>query len=120
MGLFRKLKAAFHDDWCGKCQTQMDETFRQLYMLPMTVGHYCSHKDPEYYKRSLRKVSRKADIPAGMYACGAIAYRCPQCGCQMVKLSIFLPVRNEEMYEDGIIFENGELDEWLFFGGGTR
>lgn len=30
----------------------MDETVRQLYMLPMTVGHYCPHKDAEYYTTS--------------------------------------------------------------------
>jgi len=116
MGIFRKIKGIFHDDWCGKCQAKMDETIRQLYMLPMTVGHYCSHKDAEYYKRNLQKVARKADIPAGVYACGAIAYRCPECGHQIVKLSIFLPVRDEEKFEDVLIFENGELDEMLFWG----
>jgi len=113
MGLLRKIKAAFHDDWCSICQTQMNETSRQLYMLPMTVGHYCSHRDAEYYKRNLRKVSCKADIPVGVYACGAIAYRCPECGHRMIKLSIFLPVRDKEMDEDAMIFENGELDELL-------
>lgn len=114
MGFLRKIKAAFHDDWCSKCQTQMDETFRQLYMLPMMVGHYSAHKDAEYYKRNLKKVERKADIPTGVYACGAIAYRCPECGHQIVKLSIFLPVRDQEKYEDGYLFENGELDDFLW------
>ena len=53
----------------------MDETVRQLYMLPMTVGHYCPHKDAEYYKRSLRRVARRAEIPPGIYACEGFVYR---------------------------------------------
>lgn len=82
-------------------------------MLPMMVGHYTSHKDPEYYRKNLRKVNRKADIPVGTYACGMIVYRCPACSHRTVKLSIFLPVRDQEKYEDGFLFENGELDDLI-------
>lgn len=114
MGIFRKMKSIFHDDWCNKCQSQMDERMRKLYMLHMTVGHYTSHKNADYYKNNLVKVNRKADIPVGTYACGAIMYECPNCGNRAVKLSIFLPVRDIEKYEDAIYFENGELDEFLF------
>ncbi|MCI9366548.1 MAG: hypothetical protein HFJ54_08720 [Clostridia bacterium] len=63
MGIFKKLREKFHDDWCSKCQSKMDEKKRVLYMLPMRVGHYIEHKDAEYYKKNLIKVNRKADIP---------------------------------------------------------
>lgn len=114
MGVFRKMRAAFHDDWCSMCQTQMVEKGRKLFALPnMTVGHYVSHKEPEYYYKNLRAVSRKADIPSGMYACGLISYQCPQCGHHAVKASIFLPVRDQEKTEENILFEKGELDNLL-------
>lgn len=113
MGMFRKMRAAFHDDWCGKCQSQMEQTGKKLYMLPMTVGHYVSHKEADYYRKNLRPVSRKAEIPAGVYACGIIGYRCPECGNRMTKLSVFLPVRDEEKYEESICFERGEIDDLI-------
>ena len=113
MGLIKKFKAMLLDDWCGKCQVQMEEAYRQLYMLPMMVGHYTSHKDAEYYKKNLIKVNCKADIPVGTYACGIVSYRCPRCSKKEVKLSIFLPVRDMENYEDFIFFSNGELDDFI-------
>ncbi len=113
MGMFRKMRSIFHDDWCTKCQNQMDEMDRKLYMLPMTVGHYSSHKEAEYYKKNLYRVNRKSEIPAGQYACGIVSYKCPSCGHRIVKLSIFLPVRDQEKYEDTIFFEHGELDLFL-------
>ena len=113
MGILRKMCSIFHDDWCSKCQSQMSETGRKLYMLPMTVGHYISHKDANYYRNNLIRVEKKADIPTATYACGAISYWCTKCGHRAVKLSIFLPVRDVEKYEDTIYFENGELDELL-------
>lgn len=113
MGFFRKFCANFHDDWCSKCQNVMEERSRKLYMLPMMVGHYVSHKNPEYYKQNLIPVNRKADIPTGNYACGIIAYRCPECFHKAVKLSIFLPVREQEKYEDTFYFENGEMDDFV-------
>jgi len=114
MGLFKKMQSIFHADWCSICQCQMKEKKRQLYMLPMIVGHYVSHDDPNYYKKNLIKVNCKADIPTGTYACGAIIYECPQCGNRIVKLSIFLPVRDEEKYEDSICYKNGELDDFIW------
>lgn len=113
MRFFKKIYGLFHEDCCTKCQTTMKLTKKQLFMLNITVGHYRSHKDPEYYKKNLIKVKRKADIPAGMYACGIKSYQCPKCGHQPVYLSIFLPVRDQEKYEDTIYFENGELDSFL-------
>ncbi len=115
MGLFRKLRSNFHDDWCSQCTSQMDEVRRRLYALPTaSVGHYVSHTEPEFLKEHLVPVRKKADIPTGMYACGLIAYRCPQCGHRAVKASIFLPVRDMENYQDGAYFENGELDDFLW------
>jgi len=64
MGFIKKIKSAFHDDWCKKCQEEMEILSRKLYMLPMTVGNYVSHTNPEYYKNNLVPVSKKADIPS--------------------------------------------------------
>ncbi len=113
MGFLRKLRSNFHDDWCSECQNVMEERSRKLYMLPMMVGHYVSHNEPEYYKQNLILVNCKADIPTGKYACGIIAYRCPECFHKAVKLSIFLPVRDQEKYEDVFYFKNGEMDDFV-------
>lgn len=114
MGLFRKIKARLRDDWCGPCQIQMSETFQQLYALPMTVGHYSAHKDAEYYRRNLRPVAHRTEIPPGLYACKLTAYRCPDCGRRLVKLFIFLPVREQDKYEDVYLFEHGELNDLIW------
>lgn len=115
MGLFRNLREKFHDDWCSECTAEMETIRRQLYALPtMTVGHYVRHEDPEYYKKHLVPVDKKAEIPTGMYACGITAYRCPQCGHRAVKLSVFLPVRDVEKAEQGLYFEHGEMDDFLW------
>ncbi len=113
MGIFRKIKASLLDDWCGTCQVPMDVTLRRLYTLPMTVGHYIPHKDAEYYRRNLSRAACRADIPAGVYACEAIAYRCPGCGRRIVMLSIFLPVRDLDKWQDSYLFSRGELDDFL-------
>ena len=113
MGLLKNLKSVFHDDWCPTCKEPMQETFKQLYSLPMTVGHYVSHKDPSYYIKNAVKVERKADIPAGTYAFGIIRYHCIRCNKDVVKLSVFLPVRDQEKYEDAFLFQNGELDSLI-------
>ena len=97
----------------GKCQSQMEEKKRQLYMSPMIVGNYTSHENAEYYKKNLIKVNQKSDIPTGNYACGMIQYECPECGHEAVKLSIFLPVRDIEKQEDAFLFEKGELDDFI-------
>lgn len=114
MGLLRKLRLMFHDDWCKKCTEVMDIREKQLYMLPQMVGHYVSHQSPSYYKEKLIKVNKKSDIPTGYYACGIYVYSCPQCSYELVKLSIFLPVREQEKYEDTIYFENGELNDFIY------
>lgn len=112
MGLFDKLKAKLNGDWCNHCSMKMEESRRKLFALPtMSVGHYVDHVDAEYYLKNLLPVSKKADIPVGMYACGLIEYRCPQCGRTVVKACPFLPVRNEEKNEIAHVFENCELDE---------
>ncbi len=58
-------------------------------------------------------VISKVDISVGMYACGIIEYKCSKCCHRAVKLSIFLPVRDQEKPEDVYLFENGELDDFL-------
>ena len=83
-------------------------------MLPMTVGHYVSHENPDYYKKNLMKVSCKAEIPTATYACGITVYECQECGHRAVKLSIFLPVRDIEKPEDAFYFEKGELDDFIW------
>lgn len=113
MGVIRKFKALFHDNWCPTCTKEMDLEKKELYMLPMIVGHYVSHQNADYYKRNLIKVTKKADIPTGQYACGMYVYKCKNCNKKVVKLSIFLPVRDVEKYEDTIFFNNGELNSFI-------
>lgn len=113
MKILKKARSVFHDDWCKKCYTKMEIFDRHLYMLPMSVGHYVSHSDAVYYINNLYKVNRKADIPVGMYACGITRYTCGKCGYKLTKLSIFLPVRDQEKHEEFVYFDNGELDSFL-------
>ena len=116
MGLIDRWLQKYRDDWCRDCSCEMETLHRQLYAMPcMTVGHYSEHKEPEFFRKNLHKVEKKADIPVGMYACGAIQYRCPQCGRRVTLLDPFLPVRNEEKHESGILFERGELDAFLWW-----
>lgn len=115
MGLLDKWLRKYQDDWCKGCKCAMEKTRKQLFALPnVTVGHYTEHKDPGFYQKNLHIVERKADIPSGMYACGAIQYRCPECGRRVTVLDPFLPVRDEEKHEGNVVFENGELDEFLW------
>lgn len=113
MGFLRKLRHRFHDDWCSRCYSEMNTVKKQLYMLPdMMVGHYVRHEDAGYYKTHLVKVEKKAEIPTGIYACGIHNYRCPECGHRAVRLTVFLPVREEEKLEQLLYFENGEMDSF--------
>ncbi|MCI9446721.1 MAG: hypothetical protein HFH36_04875 [Lachnospiraceae bacterium] len=115
MGILRKMRSIFHEDWCNLCQSEMDVMHKQLYALPdLTVGHYRSEKNPAYYKKHLVPVAKKAEIPAGIYACGIHLYRCPKCGNRRTMLTLFLPVRDEEKIEEIIYFDNGELDEFIY------
>ena len=78
MGLIDKWLRKYQDDWCRECRCEMEKARKQLFALPgMSVGHYEEHKEAAYYREELHLVDKKADIPAGMYACGAIQYRCP-------------------------------------------
>ncbi len=98
MGLIDRWLRQYQDDWCRSCKCAMEKHRKQLY----------------YYKKNLHPVNRKADIPSGMYACGAIQYRCPQCGKRLTVLDPFLPVRDEEKHEGNIVFQAGELDDFLW------
>lgn len=123
MGILDKWLEKHQDDWCRPCNRKMEKRHKQLFALPdMWVGHYCEHKNPDYYRKNLRAVTCKADIPAGMYACGAIEYFCPECGHRMIKMDVFLPVRDQEKHESPVLFENGELDDflWPFFSSQHR
>lgn len=115
MSLLRKIRSAFHDDWCKNCTEVMEVKKLQLYALPQIVGNYTSHKDAAYYKKNLFKVNCKAEIPTGYYACGTYLYRCPNCGYRFIKLSVFLPVRDQEKPEECICFENGEMDNFILY-----
>ncbi len=114
MGFFRNIRSIFHDDWCSRCKSQMEVVRKQLYALPdQRVGHYKAHDDAAYYQKTLVPIEKKAQVPTGMYACGMHVYRCPQCGHQAVKLTVFLPVRDEEKVEQALYFEDGEMDAFL-------
>lgn len=113
MGFFQKIKAWALDDWCTGCTEQMKLVKKQLFVLPMTVGHYVDHDDPNYYETNLQKVAKKADIPAGFYACGMYLYQCPKCQKKVVKIINFLPVRGEEQVDGAHLFESGELVDFI-------
>ncbi len=115
MGLIGKWLRKYQDDWCRDCKREMEEARKQLFALPnVSVGHYTEHREPEFYEKNLYMVDKKADIPPGMYACGAIQYRCPECGKRVTVLDPFLPVRDEEKHEGSIVFRDGELDDFLW------
>lgn len=105
-GLFKKNRA----DWCSGCKTEKTVVSHLLFWMPMTVGHYVSHKNADYYLKNLRPVANKAQIPAGYYACETKMYRCTLCGRRTAALRIFLPVREQEKVEETVTFSNGELD----------
>ena len=113
MSFIRKFKALFHADWCDKCYQEMDLEKKKLFMLPMMVGHYRSHNDAKYYLENLYFVKKKAEIPTGYYACGIKKYHCSHCHNDVVELDIFLPVRDQERYEETLFFKDGELDSLL-------
>ena len=83
MGLIDKWLRKYQDDWCKPCKCAMEKTHKQLFALP------------------------------SMSACGAIQYRCPECGKRVTVLDPVLPVRDEEKHEPSIRFEQGELDDLL-------
>ncbi len=115
MGLLKKLRGLAHDDWCSQCQSQMDVTAKQLYALPkQMVGHYVIHEKADYYKdpSNMVPIQSKSQIPTGMYACGMHAYRCGKCGHRAVKLTVFLPVRDQEKVEQALYFDKGEMDDF--------
>lgn len=115
MGLIKKLKSKILDKYCTKCQNEMNITRQSLYALPeMRVGHYVRHEDAGYYKNHLVPILQKSQIPAGMYACSMCVYQCPQCGHRAVKLTVFLPVREEEKLEQLLYFDKGEMDDFAF------
>ena len=111
--MFRKIRSWFHADWCEKCYSEMTVINKKLFMLPITVGHYQSHENAQYYIDNLYFVKKKSEIPTGYYACGLKKYHCPNCHHEITQLNIFLPVRDVEKYEDTIYFKNGELDVLL-------
>lgn len=113
MGIFKKAKAWLRDDWCTECAVPMDAQKKQLFLLPMNVGHYESHNDAGYYRRNLIRVSKKADIPAGTYASGTYLYHCPGCGKHVVKVVNFLPVRDQEQIEEAFAFEDQDLYDFI-------
>ena len=115
MGLLDKWLRKHRGDWCKDCKREMEKARGQLFALPsVSVGHYTEHTDAEFYRKNLYIVDGKADIPPGMYACGAVQYRCPECGRRVTVLDPFLPVREEEKHEGSIVFRDGELDDFLW------
>ena len=115
MGELGKFLRRKQQDWCKECKRELEEVRRQLFALPgVSVGHYVEHTDPEFYQENLYIVDQKADIPPGMYACGAIQYRCLGCGKRVTVLDPFLPVRDQEKHEGRVMFRNGELDDVLW------
>ncbi len=113
MNWIKKIKSKFKDDICEACGGDCRVTYKQLYLMDQTVGHYVRHENASYYKKNLYKIEKKSDIPSGVYACGITEYTCDDCHKNLVKLAIFLPVRDQEMYETPIYFKNGEMDDFI-------
>lgn len=113
MSFLKKFKGLFHDDWCPTCNSEMELTDKQLFMLNETVSHYVSTRNPVYFQNNLLKVDKKSDIPAGVYACGIKTYWCSKCSKKIVYVQVFLPVRDQEKMEDVFYYENGELNNFL-------
>lgn len=114
MGLLENFLRRNQPDWCRKCKRELERDGEQLFAIPkLSVGRYVEHTEPEFYRENLFAVEKKADIPAGMYACRAIQYRCPGCGRRVTALDMFLPVRDEEKHEGTVVFRDGELDGCL-------
>ncbi len=114
MGWMGKLYACFHRNCCESCLCEQDLVREQLYALPtMQVGRYIRCSDVRYYRRALEKVRSKTEIPTGMYACRIQKYLCPKCGKKMVRLTIFLPVRDKEMVEQVLYYNDGEMDGFI-------
>lgn len=115
MQLFKQVKRKLSNSVCKTCGNKVTEIHHQLYALPNTVGNYQTHRhDPSYYRENLREVCSKEMIPTGRYACELTVYKCFDCGHQKVCLSIFLPVRDEEKYEEIFYYDHGELDDFLY------
>ena len=110
MGIFSTITKRFKDNWCKECKSEMNTAAKQLFWMPMTVGHYTEHKDAGYYLKNLQPIMNKKQIPPGYYACEVTMYRCSGCGKRITVVSPFLRVRNEEKNEIGQIYEKGELD----------
>lgn len=113
MGIIRKMRAPFHEDWCKNCTKPMMVMKKELFMLPVLVDHYVSHEDAAYFKKNLIKISKKADIPTGYHGCGIIKYHCSNCNYDRTRVKVFLPVRDIEKFEDMVYYEKGELDSIL-------
>ena len=115
MGLIDKWLRKYQDDWCRECGCAMEKARKQLFAMPgVSVGHYTEHKEPEFYRKNLYIVDKKADTPRGISAWGAIQYRCPECARRVTVLAPFLPVRDEEKHEGSVVFRGGELDDFLW------
>lgn len=115
MGVLENFRRRKDADWCRKCKRQMDRADRRLFAIPkLNVGHYVEYEGPEFYQDTLHPVGSRSDIPAGMYACRAVLYRCPACGSTTTVLEPFLPVRELEKRERDIVFRNGELDDMFW------
>lgn len=110
MGFFSAINKRLQDNWCKGCKQEMFAAGTQLYIVPMTVGHYVSHKDAAYYLNNLRPIMNKSQIPTGYYACDGKMYQCPRCGQRVTALRMFLPVRDAEKSEETVFFRNGEVD----------
>ncbi len=86
MSILRKMRAVFHDD-CVKLHGSYGSQKITTVFLPQMVGNYVSHKNAAYYKNSLIKVNKKADIPTGIMPAVHIFIPLSDCGYKFIKLS---------------------------------
>lgn len=115
MGLVENIRRRKDPDWCRQCKRERKQEERRLFAMPkLNVGNYAEYIGPDFYRDALYPVVSRSDIPAGMYACWTVLYRCPVCGSTTTVLEPFLPVRDQQKREKEIVFRDGELDDVLW------
>lgn len=111
MSLYGKIRSFFSDSWCRQCGVVLEEQGKEtFFVLPMNVGEYISHTNPNYYVKQARYIASWDEIPTGAYACCFFVFSCPQCGEKVQFLRVFLKVRDMSKSEDFYTFKHGELN----------
>ena len=110
MGLLNKLLKKHRFDYCKPCKKIMEEDKKQLFFIPVFQGNKLPENDVNYFLKNLIPVNNKSEIPLGYYACGGKKLVCDNCLKSVVSLEVFLPVRDQELFECYYSFDDGALN----------